>query len=67
MNDPKKAAEALKKIEEITRSITNHESSINRVEHEKNDKVRYFDQQIGREQDEVKRLKRQIDELRRQL
>ena len=65
MADPKKAAEAAKKIQDIQRSISTHESNISKHEREKNDKVKYYDQQIKREEDEVKKLKKQIDELKR--
>jgi phage-related minor tail protein len=67
MADPKKSAEAARKIQEINRTITTHQSNISRIEREKSDKVRYFDQQIKREQDEVKRHSRTIDELKRQI
>lgn len=67
MADPKKSAEAARKIQEINRTITTHQSNISRIEREKSDKVRYFDQQIKREQDEIKRHSRTIDELKRQI
>jgi hypothetical protein len=67
MIDPKKSAEAAKKIQDINRTITTHQSNITRIEREKSDKVRYFDQQIKREQDEIKRHSRTIDELKRQI
>ena len=67
MVDPKKSAEAARKIQEINRTITTHQSNISRIEREKSDKVRYFDQQIKREQDEIKRHSRTIDELKRQI
>ena len=65
MVDPKKSAEAAKKIQEINRTITNHQSNISRIEREKSDRIRYFDQQIKQEQDEIKRHTRTIDELKR--
>jgi uncharacterized coiled-coil protein SlyX len=65
MVDPKKSAEAAKKIQEINRTITNHQSNISRIEREKSDRIRYFDQQIKHEQDEIKRHTRTIDELKR--
>lgn len=67
MADPKKSAEAARKIQEINRTIATHQSNITRIEREKSDKVRYFDQQIKREQDEIKRHSRTIDELKRQI
>jgi hypothetical protein len=67
MADPKKSAEAARKIQEINRTITTHQSNISRIEREKSDKVGYFDQQIKREQDEIKRHSRTIDELKHQI
>lgn len=67
MIDPKKSAEAARKIQEISRTITNHQSRITQLEREKNDRVRYYDQQIKHEQDEIKRHSRSIDELKRQI
>lgn len=67
MADPKKSAEAARKIQEINRTIATHQSNITRIEREKSDKVRYFDQQIKREQDEIKQHSRTIDELKRQI
>lgn len=67
MTDPKKAAEIARKIQDISRSMKSHESNIERIEREKNDKVKYYDQQIKREQDELKKLSKQIDDLKRQL
>jgi hypothetical protein len=67
MVDARKSAEAARKIQEISRTITNHQSNISRLEREKSEKLRYFDQQIMREQDEIKRHTRLIDELKRQI
>ena len=67
MIDPKKAAEIAKKIQDVSRAAEKHEANITRIEREKNDKVKYYDQQIKREQDEVKKLKKQIDDLKRQM
>jgi peptidoglycan hydrolase CwlO-like protein len=67
MSDPKKTQEVSRKIQDISRSIQSHESNVNRIEREKSDKTRYYDQQIAREQGEIKRLNKQIDELKRQL
>jgi len=67
MVDARKSAEAARKIQEINRTITNHQSSISRLEREKSEKVKYYDQQIRREQDEIKRHTRLIDELKRQI
>jgi predicted nucleic acid-binding Zn-ribbon protein len=65
MADPKKAAEAVKKIQEIQHKITNHQSNISKIEHDKNDRIKYFDQQIKHEQDEIKQHTKTIDELKR--
>lgn len=67
MADARKSAEAAKKIQEINRMITNHQSNISRLEREKNERARYYDQQIMREKDEIKRHTRLIDELKRQI
>jgi chromosome segregation ATPase len=67
VSDPKKTQEISRKIQEIARSVQSHETNIGRIEREKNDKTRYFDQQIARERDEIKRLNRQIEDLKRQL
>jgi len=65
--DPKKSAEALRKIQEIQRKIANHDANIKRTEQEKIQRVRTYDQQIQREQDEIKRYSREIDTLKRQI
>lgn len=67
VTDPKKSAEALRKIQEIQRKIANHEANIKRTEQEKIQRVRIYDQQIQREQDEIKRYSREIDTLKRQI
>lgn len=67
MADAKKSAEAVRKIQEIQRTIENHQSKIARLERDKSERVKDFDQQIRREQDEIKRHTRLIDELKRQI
>ncbi|MGD0481949.1 MAG: hypothetical protein ABSA42_17390 [Terracidiphilus sp.] len=67
MVDARKSAEAARKIQEISRTISNHQSNISRLEREKSERVKYYDQQIMREQDEIKRHTRLIDELKRQI
>jgi hypothetical protein len=67
MTDPKKSAEAARRIQETNRTIQNHQSKISSLEREKGEKVKYYDQQIRREQDEIKRHLRTIDELKRQI
>jgi uncharacterized coiled-coil DUF342 family protein len=76
MADPKKEAEIARKVQEISRSINTHESQLSRLERdksdkvrdlerEKNDKVRDFDQKINREREEIKKLNKQIADLKR--
>ena len=65
--DAKKSAEAARKIQEINRTITNHQSNISRLEREKSDRAKDYEQRIMREQDEIKRQTRLIDELKRQI
>ena len=67
MVDPKKSAEAARRILEINRTIQNHQSRISTIEREKAEKVKYYDQQIRHELDEIKRHTREIDELKRQI
>lgn len=67
MPDANKSAEIARKIQDIARLVKSHESNIDRYEREKNDRVRQYDQQIKREKDEVMRLDKQIDDLKRQL
>jgi len=67
MADPRQSAEAVRKIQEIQRVIANHQSTIDRLERDKSDKVKYIDQQIRREQDEITRQNRQIDDLKRRI
>lgn len=67
MVDPKKSAEAARKIQEINRTIQNHQTRISSIERDKVEKIRYCDQQIKHEQDEIKRHTRLIDELKRQI
>ncbi len=65
MSDPKKEAEIARKVQEISRSISTHESQLSRLEREKNDRVRDYDQKINRERDEIKKLNKQIADLKR--
>ena len=67
MVDPKKSAEAAKKIQDINHTIQNHQTRTSSTEYEKANKVKYYDQQIKHEQDEIKRLTKLIDELKRQI
>ena len=65
MSDPKKDAEIARKVQDITRTISSHESQLSRLEREKIDKVRDLDQKINRERDEIKKLNKQIADLKR--
>ena len=56
MNDPKKSAEALRKIQEIKQAIASHQTNITRIEREKGDRIRHHDQQIRNEQDRIKQI-----------
>jgi hypothetical protein len=67
MVDPKKSAEAAKRIQEINRTIQTHQTRISSIEYEKANKVRYYDQQIKHEQDEIRRHSKLIDDLKRQI
>jgi hypothetical protein len=67
MADARKSAEAARRIQEISRTITTHESNISRFERDKADKVKYYDQLIRREQDEIRRHTKLIDDLKRQI
>ena len=67
MVDAKKSAEALRRIQHIQRAIASHESNISRIEREKSERVRYYDQQINNEKDRIKQYARQIEDLKRQI
>jgi chromosome segregation ATPase len=62
MNDPKKSAEALRKIQEIKQTIASHQATIARIEHEKSDRIRYHDQQIRTEQDRIKQMEHEKED-----
>lgn len=65
MNDQQKAAESLKKIQDIQNRIRNHTSRISQIENEKRTKIRYFDQQIQSEQQQIARYTKEINDLKR--
>jgi hypothetical protein len=67
MADAKKSAEAVRKIQDTQRTIVNHKSNISRIERERGEKIKYFDQQIAREQAEINRHTKLIEELKRQI
>jgi len=62
MADPKKTEEIAKKIQDISKTAANHESNIGRIEREKNDKVKYYDQQIKQKKDEISRIERESND-----
>jgi hypothetical protein len=45
MIDPRKAAEATRQIQEQQRRISTNQANIARIEREKSERMRYFDQQ----------------------
>ncbi len=67
MIDAKKSDEAMRKYQEIKRRVDGHQSNISRIEREKTDRVRDFDQRIRREQDQIKQYSKQLDDLKRQF
>jgi hypothetical protein len=67
MVDPRKSAEAARKIQDTQHTILNHQANISKIERDKSDRNRYFDQQIKHEQDKIKQLSKQIEDLKRQI
>ena len=67
MNDPKRSAEATKRILELQKVISTHQSNIANLNRQKSEKIRYFDQQIKNEEDRVKQHNNQIVILKRQI
>lgn len=67
MSDPKKTEEISRKINDLSRTMQSHKDNIDRLTRDKNDRVRDFDQRINRERDEMSRIQRQIEDLKRQL
>ncbi len=67
MVDPKRSAEAVKRIQTIQQMIANHQSATTQIEHEKSDRIKHYDQRIKNEQDQIKQLSKQIEELKRQI
>jgi len=65
MADAKKSAEAVKKIQEIQRAIVNHKANISRIEYDKSNKIKSFDQQIFQEQAQINKNTKLIEELKR--
>jgi len=67
MADTRKSEEALKKIQELMNKIKAHESRKSQIEYEKGIKIKYFDQQIKSEQDQIKQHSNEIETLKRQI
>lgn len=67
MADAQRSAEAVRRIQEIQRRITTHQSNVSRIEREKAEKAKYLDQQIRSEQDRIKQCTQQIEQLKRQI
>jgi hypothetical protein len=67
MIDPKKSADISRKIQDISRAMQTHKSNIDRIGRERDQKARYYEDQIKRERDTLQRLERQHDDLKRQL
>jgi predicted nucleic acid-binding Zn-ribbon protein len=67
MNDPKKSAEAVKKIQELQNKVKGHSLKISQIENEKKARMNFFDQQIKSEQNQMQQHSKQIDELKRQI
>jgi len=67
MNDPKKSAEALKRIQELQQKIKGHSTKIAQIENDKKFRIKNFDQQIMAEQEHVKQYSKQIDDLKKQI
>jgi hypothetical protein len=67
MNDPKRSAEATKRILELQKVISTHQSNLANLNRQKSEKIRYFDQQIKNEEDRVKQHNNQIVILKRQI
>jgi hypothetical protein len=67
MADARKSEEAMRRIQDLKRRISAHESNIARFEREKVEKLKFIDQQIKREQDQIKQLSRDIEESKRHI
>jgi hypothetical protein len=67
MNDPKKSAEAVKKVQELQNKIQGHSTKISQIENEKKVRTGIFDQQVKSEQNQINQHKAKIEELKRQI
>jgi hypothetical protein len=65
MNDPKKSAEAVKKIADIQNKIKSHTSRITQIDGQKKMQIKMFDQQIQNEQSQIDRYSKEITDLKR--
>ena len=65
MNDPKKSAEAVKKIADIQSKIKNHTLRISQIDNQKKIQAKMFDQQIQNEQNQIKKYLKEVTDLKR--
>ena len=65
MNDPKKSAEAVKKIADIQSKIKNHTLRISQIDNQKKMQAKMFDQQIQNEQNQIKKYLKEVTDLKR--
>ncbi len=67
MIDAKKSAEINMQISELMKQVSSRQSNIAKIEQEKTTRVKYYDQQIMSEQNQLKQLYQKIDYLNKQL
>jgi division protein CdvB (Snf7/Vps24/ESCRT-III family) len=65
MNDPKKSAEAAKKVVELQNKIKSHTSRIAQIDSQKKTQTSMFDQQIQNEQNQINRYLKEVADLKR--
>ena len=65
MNDPKKSAEAVKKIADIQNKIKSHTLRISEIDNEKRSRVKSYDQQIQHEQNQINKYLQEVASLKR--
>ena len=65
MNDPKKSAEAVKKIADIQSKIKSHTLRISQIDNEKRSRVKSYDQQIQNEQNQINKYLQEVASLKR--
>lgn len=67
MKDPRKSAEAVRKIQDLQGRIKNHTSRISQLESEKNSRIKQYDQQIQNECNQMNQHTREIEMLKRDI